>query len=574
MTKLIYLAIVFVVLAVAMGTSSVLTSLARSSGHEAIKTVDQVASYVKRGFNKLSGQSKQEKGPEKFTSIFSSLEGAVVKLPKASREGAGGAIARVGNELLVLTFDGQVYAVDSNQVVTKSSIAAPNNGFDDFLLAIEKPEYKEFRNIPGKIRYHDILFHEGPLGARLFVSYLKWHAGQDCYTGTVSQLRFNATPSNASEIKILATEWEELFRTSPCLPLRAVKASIQGEEAGGRLAMAPDGKHLFMSIGDYGWNGFHSDGRHALSDVALAQHREADHGKVVEIDLAAGTSRHFSIGHRNPQGITFDKTGRLWTVEHGPRGGDELNLIVDGNNYGWPLETLGTDYNGLHIPGAQNIGRHDGFPQPVWAWLPSVAVSSIMSIEGFHPAWDGDFLIGTLNGRKLIRVRTVDGKAIFAEEIEVGRRIRDLVQLNNDVIALWTDWQEVIFLRTAQGREGEKFVEKFIETSAAPPEVLTALRDSISECMQCHSFERNEHRIGPSLAMVGNAPIGRSQFADYSAAFKQSSGIWTRDRLLAFLLDPQKEMPGTSMPPIQYTDPRVPELLTDLLIGLNSEEAK
>lgn len=99
----------------------------------------------------------------------------------------------------------------------------------------------------------------------------------------------------------------------------------------------------------------------------LAQAADNDYGKVLEIDLRTGTARALSRGHSNMQGIAVDSAGAIWTVEHGRRGGDELNLIVDDANYGWPEVTLGTRYNRTPWSGSGPYGRHDGYALPVFA---------------------------------------------------------------------------------------------------------------------------------------------------------------------------------------------------------------
>jgi len=512
----------------------------------------------------------QPEGPatERFVSIFAVLEGEVVDLPRAGRTGIGGGLTAIGDEALVLRFDGTLFSVSLDGTVSRPDIAVPENGFADYLLAIEKPEYSNFRHRPGRFRYNAIRYHDGPLGARLLISYLRWNTAEECYTATVSQLLLPTAPQSIADISAEAGDWEELFSTAPCLPLRGVMASIQGEEAGGRMVISPDGMSLYLSLGDFGWNGYHSDGLHPLSSVALAQYDEADHGKILEIDLVTGAARHLSKGHRNPQGITVDDAGRIWTVEHGPRGGDELNLIREGNNYGWPIQSLGTGYNSLPIPGVRNVGRHDEFVQPALAWLPSIATSAVHTIRGFHPTWDGDLLVGSLMGNRLVRIRIDGERVVFAEEIPMGRRLRDLTQISDEVIAIWTDSQEVIFLRAATEPSGAQVVEDHVAALDISPQQRTALSEAIEECASCHSFEANENRIGPSLATVGGAAVASQSFASYSAALRGTSGNWTRERLASYLADPQAVVPGTDMPELEFGDPAVPGLLADLLLEL------
>jgi glucose/arabinose dehydrogenase len=136
-------------------------------------------------------------------------------------------------------------------------------------------------------------------------------------------------------------------------------------------------------------------------------------------------SETWSTGHRTPYGLVFAPDGRLWELEHGPRGGDELNLIEPGNNYGWPLVSYATNYDGVPIPSPDT--RPD-LTKPVIYWTPVIAPGNITFYNGaMFPAWQGSALIGSLASKTLIRV-TFDGKggAATAERWDVGHRIRDV----------------------------------------------------------------------------------------------------------------------------------------------------
>jgi aldose sugar dehydrogenase len=133
----------------------------------------------------------------------------------------------------------------------------------------------------------------------------------------------------------------------------------------------------------------------------------------------------WTSGHRTPYGLAFAPDGRLWELEHGPRGGDELNLIEPGKNYGWPLVSYGVNYNGVPIPKPDT--RPD-LAKPVIYWVPVIAPGNLTFYNGaLFPQWQGSALLGGLNARTLSRI-TFDGKggAMPAERWDVGRRIRDV----------------------------------------------------------------------------------------------------------------------------------------------------
>ena len=147
----------------------------------------------------------------------------------------------------------------------------------------------------------------------------------------------------------------------------------------------------------------------------------------------------WSYGHRNVQAATLDAQGQLWTVEHGARGGDELNHPEAGKNYGWPVITYGVDYSGARI----GIGTHKaGMEQPVYYWDPVIAPSGATFYTGekFRD-WRGDLLVGSLQPGRLVRLRLENGRVTYEERyvIDPGERIRNVRQGPDELIYLLTD---------------------------------------------------------------------------------------------------------------------------------------
>lgn len=234
----------------------------------------------------------------------------------------------------------------------------------------------------------------------------------------------------------------------------------KGGQAGGQIAFAPDGKSLFMSVGD-------------RQRMVPAQDPNQPVGKIVHLTLdgkphpdnpnfgktgaatislidpprdteLAKTAKTVSTytfpgpnltpaetwasGFRAPYGLAFSPTGELWEVEHGPRGGDELNLVEKGKNYGWPLVSFGMNYNEVKIP------SHDSRPEftkPVIYWTPVIAPGNLMFYKGTKtfPQWNGSGFISGLGSHSLNRI-VFDGKggAKTAERWDLGKRIRDVEQ--------------------------------------------------------------------------------------------------------------------------------------------------
>jgi glucose/arabinose dehydrogenase len=136
--------------------------------------------------------------------------------------------------------------------------------------------------------------------------------------------------------------------------------------------------------------------------------------------------RYYTLGHRNLLGLAFAPDGRLWETEMGPMGGDELNLIVAGRNYGWPTASNGSNYDGSEIPDHR---AGDRFEAPKVSWNPSISPSSLLIYTGdLFPEWKGDALIGALSGQALIHVRIRGDRASKADQWPMGARIRAVDQ--------------------------------------------------------------------------------------------------------------------------------------------------
>jgi glucose/arabinose dehydrogenase len=208
---------------------------------------------------------------------------------------------------------------------------------------------------------------------------------------------------------------------------------------GSRLVWRPDGT-LFVTLGD------------RYHHPELAQDLSTTIGKIVRINADGSAPRDnpfvgrsnarpeiWSYGHRNVQAATLDAAGQLWTVEHGARGGDELNSPQSGRNYGWPVITYGVDYSGARI----GVGTAaPGMEQPVYYWDPVIAPSGATFYGGdAFPDWRGDLLIGSLQPGRLVRLRLRDGRVVHEERyvIDRGERIRDVRQGPEGFLYLLTD---------------------------------------------------------------------------------------------------------------------------------------
>jgi cytochrome c2 len=464
-----------------------------------------------------------------------------------------------------MTHEGKIYFIsqDENQTPVLSKIEAPDNGLDDYIHTAKKAEFSDLKHNFENIRYNDILSFQYKGKRGLLTSYTKFNAEKVCYTTAISRIYISNESDDITSLKIKKEDWEVLYQTAPCLPFKKKLRAIEGHMAGARMFFGGSDT-VYLASGDYHWDGADGPltlpGINAKTGLPVPQDPNADYGKVIAINIDTGISHQLSSGHRNMQGITSDRHGDIWVVEHGVRGGDELNKIVEGKDYGWPLESYGTRYTGSPIPTVSSPGRHDNFQRPMIAWLPSIGISGLTRIENFHEAWDGDLLASSLASQQLVRIRVADNRVIFTEFIDVGYRIRYVHQHTDGRIALWTDDKKVIFLSKGENM-GMQYITELLENNEFDPRT----KDIVESCMECHSFNKDEHVNAPSLANVFNSAVGSTGFKKYSKAMSSDKRRWTRELLSDFLSGPQIVIPGTTMPNPNIQNPDIRNEVVDIL---------
>lgn len=442
----------------------------------------------------------------------------------------GGGLARLGDEYLLLTGDGRLHLVawraeDAGPRIRTLPYRVPANA-DEFGAAVIPPGQAGtgaatpsaaphwFRVALG---LHATVVRDS---ASIYASYLYWLADRRCYVLRVATLQ---APIAAFVAGQGAPPWRLLYETSPCLPPgenRFSEMPLMGHEVGGRLILLGRDS-LLLSVGHAGYDGV------SMKGEPLPGNPAASFGKTILIHLDGRPASVYSSGHRNPQGLHRGSDGIIWLTEHGPRGGDELNLIVAGADYGWPAVTYGTDYGTMEWLPSHPRSSHEGYQPPVHAWVPSVAVSELIRIEGSRfPAWHGDLLVGSLTDRALYRVRLEGERAAYAERIAVDRRIRSLVEGSDGRILLWTDEAAIGLLQPNRATTGA---------------TLFALR-----CGGCHrAADGSQHLIGPDLGGVLGRSVG--SVGETSPALRALGGAWTAAKLEAFIASPNAMAPGTRM---------------------------
>ncbi len=292
-------------------------------------------------------------------------------------------------DILVTERSGELYKVDAN-------------GTKEMISGTPKVMYK------GQGGLLDIELHpDFESNKWLYLSYSDFKVEDgDTLSGTaVSRYKFEGNK---------LTDGKKIFEGHPY--------STKRQHYGSRLQFDQEG-YLYFSVGD---RGNRDENPQSLESYCGKIHRIMDDGSIPADNPFAGqegkVASVFSYGHRNPQGVTMNPTtGKIWEHEHGPRGGDEVNIINKGLNYGWPKVSYGINYDGTTFT---DMLEADGMQQPILYWVPSIAPSGMTFVNSdIYPDWKGDLLVGSLRFKYLNRCKIV-GDKIVEEEImmkNIGR---------------------------------------------------------------------------------------------------------------------------------------------------------
>jgi cytochrome c2 len=474
--------------------------------------------------------------------IYTSLYNLRVQKLAFPGEGRDGSIAALGDGLLAVNRFGRAWYVDAERRLHPLPLVVPVN-YADF----DADPYNARTTDRDRFSVKDIIIQPLRDSVRVLASYTFWYPDRDCYTLRVSALETTAEALRSGGAGADAP-WRTVFESTPCREL------VQAEDgtrhptlgAGGRLAALTE-RQVLVTVGE-----FTAEYTPPPSETPGAVD---SYGKTVLIDVVTGTSRPWTSGHRNAQGLTVGPDGRVWLTEHGPRGGDELNLLTEGRNYGSPYVTYGTQYEMLTWPYSTLQGRHEGFEKPLFAWVPSIGISEVVVAGArIFPWWAGDLLVTSLGAQTLYRVRVEEGRVILVEPIFVAHRIRDIAELASGALVLKTDDNFLVFLDNLDAAGSENL------EPAVRGAVLAA------QCRSCHTLEEGgEGGIGPNLwGIVGRRVASQRRFA-YSEALRRVGGSWSEESLKRFLADPGAFAPGTGMAIMtRYSDAELDALVAYL----------
>jgi cytochrome c2 len=425
----------------------------------------------------------------------------------------GGAIKSHGSALMLLTGDGKFYWItESVGGLHAEALRIP--------APMDRAAYLAGFSDPSKaprLRTTDLIFDRSPAPTSLYVAHQSWDIKNRCYTQRVSVMALAWTMDGHPRA---SGAWRALFDSKPCV---RAEGPFDDSETGGKLAWAPDGRLLF-TLGSLGFAGLNGQ-------MPFSQRSDVDYGKILKIDPGTGQYTIFTTGNRNPQGLVVTGDGQIWEAEHGPQGGDEINFIEQGANYGWPYATYGTDYGSKTWPLNPDGHDHGVYHEPAIAFVPSAAISPLIELNGAEfPHWKGDLLAGSLRTEALFRIRTRGTLVIYVESFSVGHRVRDLAEMANGRIVVWSD-------------DGT-----LIELSRNDHQSVFA-----ASCAGCHEPKFGA-AVGPPLAGVVGRRIASAPGFTYSRGLRSQSGVWDERTLDAFLRDPAAFASGTTMQRIRLDD--------------------
>ncbi|GAB3970207.1 hydrophobic compound transporter HcuB [Spirosoma terrae] len=355
--------------------------------------IDELADLILESLKNVD----QYKFANKPTSNVFTSEAQTVKLDTvAAGLGSPWGLAFLPNgDMLVSTRSGDIYRIGKNQQKTKLSggptaLAEGQGGLLDVAL---HPNFAKNQLV--------------------YFSYSAVKTEGDQKLSTTAVMRAKLTGNTLTDQKVI---------------FEALPYSKTKHHYGSRMVFDNKG-YLFVSVGE---RGNEKENPQTITNDLGKVHRIYDDGRIPEDNpfikdkTARGTI--YSYGHRNPQGmIKHPTTGEIWTHEHGPRGGDELNIIKKGANYGWPVISYGINYDGKPIT---NLTAKEGMEQPLNYWLPSIAPSGIAFVEGTkYPGWKGNLMIGSLRFQYLNRCVMNGNKVVKQENLlkNIGR-VRNIKQ--------------------------------------------------------------------------------------------------------------------------------------------------
>jgi len=374
----------------------------------------------------LSGEEAEQgkKAPEapRISSVFGTQALKVYQLPFEDGYPTG-PFERLDKHLfLFISKCGDVYFVQQNETMDLVKPAQPLAKFipggetsDDESSSKQLVYCKELSGVKDSLL----------IGKTLYVAYTAWDDVANGVRLAVSE--FEVDVEN-SEVRFD----REIYISRP-----AIKEPILGHQVGGKLVLGENDRTLYLSIGDF-------------SKPERVQDKTTSLGKVIRISLQQLNAEVYATGFRSPSGgLFYDReSNELWLTDHGPRGGDEINLVKRGKNYGWPIVSYGTIYERDGMSGyyGNKFNSHEGYEKPSMTFVPSIGIGPLAKYppSGRNDFWDNDFFVAGMGNSTLYRVRKEGTNLVYAEPVLSDYRIRAIQIDQNGTFYLKTDQNQLL----------------------------------------------------------------------------------------------------------------------------------
>ncbi len=364
-------------------------------------------------------------------SAHNSIEAKRFELPSSHRYGA---IAAYKDTFIFMDAFGKLFLFNIDEKDAKNSQLLKTSSP---ALNINKEEFDEMHDNEGLTQgfaVKGLVVFKNNKKNYIVASTFKFNIANNCQT--ISLYKSEVINDKNS---FTTSEWENIYNSVPCLAFKdnaiaSEPGAVYNTVSSGGKVQQYDNDSVLLTIGDLENNG--------LSSPDLVQDMSNSYGKVIKVNIFNKDNKIFSLGHRNPQGLFINKDKVIFETEHGPYGGDEVNIIKENKNYGWPLRTFGVNYDvKAHRWFFDKSDRtHSGYEKPIMSWVPSIGISNLIQIEKDHfDYWKNDLIVSTLQNTVLYRLHLNNYNVITIENITIGHRIRDIIELNDGKIVLLTE---------------------------------------------------------------------------------------------------------------------------------------
>jgi cytochrome c2 len=425
----------------------------------------------------------------------------------------GGAISVVNDDIILMDRLGYFFIYNKNLLSTNISV---NNNISNFLKNYEGDRFLSTTTL----RAHKITFDKQ--SNMLYASYTRFI--------DTNKIKLVVSAINYDDFISDNNNWTDIWLSNEFLDV-----AHNTHAGGGSIAILDN--FLYVSIG-------YSEDETGIKTI--------NSGKIFKVNLDTGQATIFSSGHRNVQGMTTINN-LIYATEHGPQGGDELNIIYEGLDYGWPNHSFGTKYGSYdnYLDNPNGIK----FELPIFSYVPSIGISSVIGSSSFHPFWKNNLIIGSLKSMTLKRLLYDDNKIILEEDIFLGNRIRDIAEKANKIIIL-NDNAELIFMEVDSNNLNMNSKNNNLSNSDI----------FIKKCTICHNLSKNGPNVfGPHLYELKNRKIGNTDYKNYSKAILDFNDVWNSNNLEKYLSNPNDYIKGTSMPNLGLSDNEIKEIINYLI---------